>query len=415
MLQQQCKTGDFCFYEKNKPRIGYLILLLLFIFPLPVSAQLSSFDINGYVKYLFSTSKSLTADEKLNANLIHARLNVQWYSSEALRAAMGIRFRGYYGKLVEKTPHFLDQIKSHHKYSQLDAVLWNRNKSVGYAQIDRLWLDYSRGNLEATIGRQRIAWGTALVWNVIDLFNPQSILDFDYEEKPGVDALRIQYYTSPLSKIDLSVKPGKNKEDTIAAALLSINAFEYDFYGIVGDRNNRWVLGGAWAGAIHKAGFRGEFLISDASDKTSPELYSPPSYPGSSSFQYDSPIFSAVISGDYTFSNSLYIHTEALYNSNGKIKNAGLFYQQALQAGMLSPARWSLFQEFSYDITPLLRGSIFAIFNPNDRSSIIVPQITWSVVTNLDFTLIGFFAHGDHFTEWGDYGNSVFARFKYSF
>jgi len=394
----------------KKSRVGYLILLLFFL-PLPVSAQPSSFDINGYVKYLFGTSKLSTEDERLNVHLIHARLNTRWYPSKSFRAAMELRLRGYYGSMVEKTPLFLDQIKSHHEYSRLDAVLWNKKKSLGYAQIDRLWLDYSRGNLEATIGRQRIAWGTALVWNVIDLFNPQSILDFDYEEKPGVDALRIQYYIGTLSKLELSVKPGKNKEDTIAAALLSINAFEYDFYGIVGDRNNRWVLGGAWAGAIHKAGFRGEFLVSDTASKISPQ----PSYPGSSFFQYDSPVFSAVISGDYTFSNSLYIHTEALYNSNGKIKNAGVFYQQALQAGMLSPARWSLFQEFSYDITPLLRGSIFAIFNPNDRSSIIVPQITWSVVTNLDFTMIGFFAYGNHFTEWGDYGNSVFTRFKYSF
>ncbi|HDL20193.1 MAG TPA: hypothetical protein ENH30_02835 [Nitrospirae bacterium] len=399
----------------QKTRIGYLILLLLFIFPLPVSAQLSSFDINGYIKYLYSTSKSPTVDERLNANLIHARLNAQWYPSEAFRAVLGLRMQGYYGTLIEKTPHFLDQIKSHHEYSRLDSVLWNREKSVGYAQIDRFWLDYSQCNLETTIGRQRIAWGTALVWNVIDLFNPQSVLDFDYEEKPGVDALRIQYYTGAVSKIELSVRPGKNKNKTIIAGLFSVNRFGYDFYGIAGDRNNRWVLGGAWSGAIGKAGFRGEFLISEAPNKSAPAMLPDLSDFGTSFFKYDKPTASAVLSADYTFPNSFYIHTEALYNSIGKTKNAGSFYQEALQAGLLSPSRWSIFQEFAYDITPLLRGSIFAIFNPDDRSSVIVPQFTWSIVTNLDFTLIGFFAYGAHYTEWGDYGNSVFTRFKYSF
>ncbi len=326
-----------------------------------------------------------------------------------------IRMRGFYGGSVQHIPNFIDQIKSRHDFSQLDDVLWDTKQSIGYGQIDRLWLDYTCGNLDVTLGRQRIAWGTALVWNVIDLFNPQSILDFDYEEKPGSDAVRIQYYTGAVSRVELSVKPGKDKKHTTAAALFSLNAFEYDFYGIVGYRNGRWLFGGAWAGDIHKAGFRGEFLVSDAPNKTASGVY--PTFPslGQSFFQYNKPVVSAVLSGDYTFSNSLYAHTEVLYNSNGKIKNAGLFYQEALQVGMLSPARWSIFQEFSCDITPLVRGSIFGIFNLDDKSYVIVPQLTWSVITDLDFTLLGFLTSGTHFTEWGDYGTSVFTRLKYSF
>ena len=128
-----------------------------------------------------------------------------------------------------------------------------------------------------------------------------------------------------------------------------------------------------------------------------------------------SPTFSAALSADYTFSNSLYLHTEALFNSNGKTRNAGLFYQQALQAGLLSPARWSVFQEVSYDISPLVRGSMFGIYNPTDRSAVLVPQLTWSVQSNLDFTAIAFFATGNYLTEWGDYGTSVFGRVKFSF
>ena len=34
-----------------------------------------------------------------------------------------------------------------------------------------------------------------LVWNPNDLFNAFSFVDFDYEERPGSDALRIQKYT----------------------------------------------------------------------------------------------------------------------------------------------------------------------------------------------------------------------------
>jgi len=381
----------------------------------PLFAQVSWFAADGYVKYLASTAKYPFLDQRLNDQLIHTRLNTHWYPSNAFRAEMDIRFRAFYGSSVQKIPNFLDHIRSHHEFKQLDRVLWHRDKSLGYAQVDRLWLDYSRGNLEATLGRQRIAWGTALVWNVIDIFNPQSILDFDYEEKPGSDAFRLQYYTGPVSKVEVSVKPGKDKKHTVAAGLVWVNAFSTDFFALAGVRNDRWVLGGAWAGSILKAGFRGEFLVSAPPNKNA--FPTPPylSYFGASIFAYNKPVFSGVLSGDYTFSNSLYLHTELLYNSNGKLKNAGVFYVQARQAGMLSPSRWSVFQEFSYDITPLLRGSLFGILNPNDRSSVVVPQLTWSVITNLDATFIAFFARGKHFTEWGDYGTSAFFRLKYSF
>jgi len=396
--------------------LNFRKVILFFVFlPLPALAQLSPYSVNGYAKYLFSTTKSPLIVERLNDHLIHVRINTRWYPTESLQAALELRMRGFYGGSVQHVPQFLDQIKSHYDYVQLDNVLWNTKKSIGYAQIDRLWLDYSLDNLEITLGRQRIAWGTCLVWNVIDLFNPQSILDFDYEEKPGADALRIQYYTGAVSRIEFSVKPGKNKKSTIAAAFLSFNTAEYDLCGITGIRNNRWIFGGAWAGDILKAGFRGEFLVSDAPNKGAPDSYSNSSYFGTSFFKYDKPVVSAVLSGDYTFPNSFYIHSEVLYNSNGKVENAGVFYWEALQAGMLSPARWSLFQEFSYNIMPLIKGSVFGIFNPNDKSYIIVPQFNWSITANLDFTLIGFLASGAHFTEWGDYGNSVVVRFKYSF
>jgi hypothetical protein len=82
---------------------------------------------------------------------------------------------------------------------------------------------------------------------------------------------------------------------------------------------------------------------------------------------------------------------------------------------MLSPARWSIFQEIAYDIHPLARAVLFGIFNLDDRSSVIMPSITWSVITNLDLLVIGYYTFGDSLTEWGNWGNAVFGRVKYSF
>ncbi len=391
------------------------ILFLILLLPAIGWAQLSFYSINGYVKYLSSAADYPSIKGNLYDQLLHARINSTWYPGNAWRGELDVRMRAFYGGSVEKLPHFLEQIKTNYDFTNLDAVLWDKRKTVGYAQIDRLWLDYSLQSLEVTLGRQRIAWGTALVWNVIDLYNPKSVLDFDYEEKPGADALRLQYYTGAVSKVEMAAKPGKTMKRAIIAGLFSLNAFEYDFYGLAGIRNNRWVAGGAWAGSILKGGFRGEFLVSQAPSKSEIMPYPIPRFFGSSILGYDKPVVSFVLSGDYTFANSFYIHTESLFNSNGKVNNAGIFQQEALAAGMLSPARWSIYQEFAYDLNPLTRATLFGIFNPNDRSSIIVPMLTRSLNTNLDLLLIGLLASGKQYTEFGDYGKSVYVRLKYSF
>ena len=115
-----------------------------------------------------------------------------------------------------------------------------------------------------------------------------------------------------------------------------------------------------------------------------------------------------------------------MYNSNGKTENSFLYSLEALQVGMLSPSRWSLFQEFSYDISPLTRGSLFGILNPDDLSYIVVPSVYWSFATNWQLLGIIFIGGGGEFSDFGILGqynltefgytpNAIYARLKYSF
>ena len=386
-----------------------LLLVAIMILPTVGWGQSSLYEVSGFIESLTSAAKYPRINDRLFDQEFHGRLNSQWYPSSSLRGEADLRARFFYGESVEKIPYFLDQLKVKYPFVNLDAVLWNRKKTIGYLQIDRLWLDYTSGSLELTMGRQRIAWGTALVWNVIDLFNPKSVLDFDYEEKPGSDAFRLQYYTGAVSKVDVAAMPNKTFRGSTVAGLSSYNKFGYDFYAIGGMRNDRWVAGGAWAGSILKAGFRGEFLVSE-----SPSAKNNPSA-SAFAFWSNNPYLGAVLSADYTFPSSFYIHSEVLYYSNGKKNNAGLLQLAALEADMLSPARWSIYQEFSGDLNPLTKATIFAIFNPDDKSSIIVPMLTKSVSTNLDLLVIGLFATGNPNTEYNSYGSSAYIRLKYSF
>lgn len=390
-----------------------LIFLILLIISKISFAQLSSFDYNGYTKYLFSSVKYPIFAERFNDHLLHSRLNTRWYPAQSLTAALELRTRFFYGGSVENIPFYSNLIKSKQGLIDLDVFLWDEKKTIGYAEIDRLWLDYVKNDWQFTVGRQRIAWGTSWAWNPTDLFNPKDVLDFDYEEMPGVDAVRIQYYTGPVTKVELAVSPGKDKTDLTAAGLISFNQWNYDFNLIAGYKKERWVLGGGWVGDIKDAGFRGEILVSQAPK----QKYDSPYYqlndikPLSS----DNPYVSIVISGDYTFPNSFYIHTELLFNSNGTDKYASVYQKEAIQLDMLTPARWSIFQEFAYQFTPLLRGGILGIFNPDDKSYVIVPSAGYSVITNLDLYLTGFIFGGPIVSEFGDSDSSIFVRIKFSF
>jgi hypothetical protein len=395
---------------KSKMIIFYLLI------PTLVVAQNKHYNIYGYIKYLFTTSKlPIYSSDRLNDHIIHSRVNTRWYLTESITGALELRVRGFYGGSVKNLPDFKQQIKTEYEYYNLDVEFWSHNKSIGYGQIDRLFLDYSTGNLEITAGRQRIAWGTSLVWNITDLFNPKSVLDFDYEENPGVDALRIQYYTGAVTKVEAVIKPGENKYNRTFAGLWSINAWTYDFFFLVAHKNNRKFFGTAWTGNIKGAGFRGELIFIDPPSKNPSTKFVIPSHFGSPFTDYTKRVYHIVLSGDYTFPNSFYIHTEILHNSNGKKTNAGPFYIQINEVNMLSPARWSIFQEFSYNISALIRGSIFGIYNPNDRSKVVMPSISWSASENLDLMLLGIFTGGQDLSEFGNFGSSIYLRFKYSF
>ncbi|MCH7771598.1 MAG: hypothetical protein IIA49_11385, partial [Bacteroidetes bacterium] len=160
--------------------------------------------------------------------------------------------------------------------------------------------------------------------------------------------------------------------------------------------------------------FRGEITVSEAPNRTfTNPLYEVFGEESLSSF--DKPLVAIALSADYTFPNTFYIHNEMLYNNNGKTENTFIFFEEALSLGMLSPSRWSIYQEFSYDITPLLRGSLFGIFNPDDGSYVIVPSAAYSLITNFDLLFIAQIFEGDTLTEFGEFGSSFYFRLKFSY
>lgn len=380
------------------------IFLWGLIIPVFGLAQTNSLQVGGYVKYLYSNAE-LPSVGRVNDHFLHSRLNSRLFLSEAVHVALELRNRFLWGGSIERTPDFLSSIRSKHEFWKGEITWWNTSSSVGYSEIDRLWLDVTHNQLEATLGRQRIAWGTALVWNPVDVFNPLSILDFDYEERPAVDAIRLQYYSSQVTKIELAVKPGATSSTGIAAAKVLLNQWNYDFHFLGGVRGKEPFGGFAWAGDIAGGGFRGELVTRRIGNRIR-ELF-----PSSD----DSWSTTVALSADYTFTNNTYVHSEFLYNSSGVTRDASAARPFSMALGLLSPARWSVFQELSFDVHPLVRVSGFVLYNPLDHSAAYVPSANWSALENLDISFFGVLSTGNEPSEFGSLGDSIVFRGKYSF
>jgi len=172
-----------------------LILFLLFAFSGTYGQEdQKKFFVNGYLKEMISLND--VGDSTLVDNLIHNRLNFRWYPNNNLRFYGALRSRLFIG---ETTRLFEEQFEDFIEYDtyffDLSWTIYNEDAVMLHTMIDRLYMEWIHKDLTLKVGRQRINWGINTVWNPNDIFNAYSYFDFDYEERPGTDALRVEYYT----------------------------------------------------------------------------------------------------------------------------------------------------------------------------------------------------------------------------
>jgi len=361
-----------------------------------------NYDISGYVKDLGIVMFGKINDDWLINGTIQNRINFKWYISDNFTSNVKIRNRFIYGEFVKNIPDYDKLINVENGFIDLSDNLINEKSFLLNSAIDRIWLDFTKGNLQIRAGRQRINWAQNFVWNPNDIFNTYSFFDFDYEEKPGSDAVRIQYYTSTTSSVEFAVKENKNNNIT-GAALYKFNKWSYDFQfigGILDDSD--FVAATGWSGHIKDAAFRGE--ISYLHPKKN--------------FDDTSGVFIASVSADYTFKNSLFIQFEALYNQNADnidINSFDEFYYMPLSVKNISFTKYSLFGQISYPVTPLLKIAISGMYYPLIHGFFIGPSIEYSLKTNLDLSLTSQNFKGEMAKGINETLSLFFIRIKWSF
>ncbi len=389
-------------------RIKLISLFILFSVILNAQDKPKSWQLDGYVKNLQTTMVDSLDGTWLGMNTIHNRLNFSWYLHQNLTFTTSVRNNLHYGGLVtvgNVTNEF--DLKSMYEldngFVDMTTILSDGNSYLLQTSVDRFYFDYTQGDFQARVGRQRINWGMGLVWNPNDIFNAFSYFDFDYEERPGSDAIKLEYYLNYTSSVQVVAKMDHDSALTLAG-MYRFNKWSYDIQFLGGVMPKDYVAGLGWAGDIKGAGFRGEATYLHPKDNPSDTTG----------------VLIASVDADYTFPKGLYIHGAVLYNSKGAIGDAtregGLFFNQDVSIKTLTPARMSLFAQLGYPISPLVRGDLSAIYNPYDQSFFVGPGATVSIADNWDLLLMAQLLQGEVGTEFGGFGLGMFyVRMKWGF
>lgn len=335
-------------------------------------------------------------------NLLHNRLNFNWNINSNLTFNTQVRSRIFYGETVTNFPQYSEIINHESGFLDMSDILFEGNSIFMHSTIDRFYFDYNYKKWQVTVGRQRINWGQTFAWNPNDLFNSASFFDFDYEEKPGTDAVRVQFYPNYSSQFDFVVKLDNNEKIT-TAGLYRFNKWGYDIQLLGGYYEERdFVLGAGFSGSLLKGGLRGEVSYFHSEEN----------------FTDTTGTFVASVGYDYTFSNSLMIQVEALYNGYGKKSgdfNLGEFYFMQMSPQNLSLTKLSYMANISYPLTPLLNVRISAMYNPNDNSVYFGPSADYSLKSNLELSVYTQYFTSQTPIEQGGQGGFLYWRLKWSF
>ncbi len=381
----------------------FIVFVILFQAFLIQAQEASKFEFKGYLKDIQNVF--IPKPDSLpwfSDNTFENRLQLKYYPKSWLTFDVQVRNRFMYGDFVKLIPGYKSYIDSHMGYFDL-ASLWGNNKSfLGYSEIDRLNASLTFNKLQITLGRQRVNWGIGLVWNPNDIFNTYNYFNFEYEERPGADALSVKYYTGALSFAEIVYEFNETFDKSSFGGLYRFNKYEYDIQVLAGKMRTDAVAGLGWSGRIGNAAFRGEA-----------------SYFHPYNSKIDSiDVFVGSVSADYSFPNTLYIQGGFLFNSNGSTKNTSsinLFGDQATSPKTLSKGKYNIFLQATGQLTPIVTPGVAVIINPSDLSTFISPSITLSVAENFDFSLVGMILTGNGKSEFANIGQLVYLKFKWSF
>jgi len=357
----------------------------------------NNFTMNGYVKNIQTNIFNQYFTNHVAGNIVHSRLNIKWKPSQQLSGAVELRSRFIWDDQIRKTPDYAVLLRNSDEWINLSAYSKIADNMIFHTNLERIWLNHQYKKWNVRVGRQRINWGITNIWNPNDIFNTYNFLDFDYEEKPGSDAVKIQYEITNFNQVEFAFSKSENKKSSILAVKYFFNKAGYDFQIIAGSYHQIITSGFGWAGNIGKIGFKGEGQIYLQN--------------------IDSTDFNGTIELTKIFEKGWLLSTAVLFNQKGlnSTINSWNNINFKISPQSLMPAKWTIATVVSKEITPLFNGNITLVYSPKVNMLILFPALKYNIASNIDLDLINQSFFYESMQKFQAISHGLFLRFKWSF
>ena len=244
-------------------------------------------------------------------------------------------------------------------------------------RFDRLLVSAPLGrSATATVGRQTISWATSLIFTPADPFVPFDPADPFREYRAGVDAVRIQGFSSAFTELDFVFRPADTRDGTTITAL-----------GRISTASGPWEVSG-WAGVLHDEG-----AVSAAATL----MAAGTAFRGEAELRWPDDVLRFTIGADRSFplaGRDLYVVLEYQRDGFGATDPddyLGVLLSDPYSRGELQViGRNETALQASWQATPLLTADFLTTWNMNDGSFLLSPAASYSL-SNEAYVRGGFF------------------------
>lgn len=376
-------------------------LLLFALCSLLSSKSFARFNLGGYAKSLdFVSRETQTRSyEILSGNRL--RLDTEWQDREQLfdfRLIVDHEF--LVGSSLSAQRTAINSGFQRNELLQLNWILNEKENLIWRHSFYRAYLKWRMKNLDAAIGRERIAWGQGRIWTPTDTINPYDPLSVEREERAGSDALDLKWNANELSFLEMAYVPRSKLEWEqsllLGRAHLNFKQMDWEFMG--GKIEDERIIGFNHAAQIFEGSIRSELT-----------------YNFHSALRKD--FLRALLSYDYSFSlkQPLYLLAEFYYNGIGERDKNDYARVLLKQNDQQFFGKDYLGLGLTYEFSSLWKAESYGILNLDDGSAFIGPQIRWQPIKDLEMT-IGYQAFlGSAQSEFGGRRDIAFLQLQWFF
>jgi len=329
-------------------------------------------DVSGAFRSLFRVSRSYVTGESYVDSMNRVRATVDGGRGYGFSYQLEIDSETHLGTAMT-TPDFeLVRRRQDAAWADLLWVVGDAAHVYSDVSVYRGTVALRSSSATLTVGRQRIAWGTARFWSPADLFNPIDPLQVEGDIRQGVDAVQAEW-ADPDGSIRASMVYGPNRAGrSVAAARVGATLGVWDVAGFGGRFRGDWVGGAEVAGQAGGAGLRAEVTYTWRGDATEPNA------------------LRATAGWDYAWPK-LYLVAEYFYNQGQPscVARESCDAIASLASGdeLITLHRHFVSGGATYDITPLVETDAYLVVDLAGHSVLVNPILKYNVSANVDLSI----------------------------